>query len=203
MGFTIYIQVFIACTAANVNNENGRLELLTTEILQLKDMVNILSKENNDKNKAITNLENEVKNLRKEIQIQKADNFVSFTAYATIPRNYQIEERIIFDGVLRNYGGYYDAQTYQFNCPASGYYMFYMNLYSDDGVSATTEFIVMGDEPLTTAFSPNGYNSGSNFAVSFCEEGQYVWVKSTLPCALEGSDARVTTFSGTLLQIVN
>lgn len=49
-----------------------------------------------------------------------ANNFVSFTAVATVDVYYVPDDVVQFDNALRNYGDAYNSQNGVFTCPVSG-----------------------------------------------------------------------------------
>ena len=52
------------------------------------------------------------------------NSYVSFTASASQTREYQAGDHVLFDYVLRNYGGSYFDGNSTFICPFSAYYLF-------------------------------------------------------------------------------
>ena len=127
---------------------------------------------------------------------------VGFTAYATVERQYDFGDLVIFDAISTNIGNYYNADTSIFTCPCNGLYMFSFsfNVYIDS--SHMYADIMIASQNVAGAFGVNRYSSASALAVTECDVGQTVWVQCTADYSyMDGHNIHPTShFSGVLLQ---
>ena len=93
--------------------------------------------------------------------------------------------RIMFDRVVFNFGGYYDATNHYFRCPDNGLYVFSISTYtSDPSTPWSVSALMMEKEKIIQApitfIATETYDSGSAFttAVLRCTEGSSVYVET-------------------------
>ena len=129
---------------------------------------------------------------------------VGFTAFANQSRPYNIQEIVLYDSIITNYGGYYNPLTSSFICPVHGIYMFYVNTNvagSDIVIQLNRNTINLVDSWARIDVSDD-FNHGSNLVVTECDLGDVIWgrvIASNGQKTLYGSATRVTTFSGLLV----
>lgn len=144
-------------------------------------------------------LSNRVKII--ERTLEKQNSFVSFTAYATESKDYNLNDLVQFPEVGINYGGYYLPQNSTFICPYTGYYMFSVSFRSAEERIMGAGIRVGNDDLVTTiARDPGTFDVASTMAVSLCEEGEQVWIRSLADgYRMYGY---YNSFHGTLLRIL-
>ena len=132
-----------------------------------------------------------------------AFNRVGFTAYASFDVGFNTLDNILFDVIVFNDGGGYDASTSVFTCPVSGLYLFSLNVYVSSFERMEAVMRVNGVTALTAYASNAEANGSSNTLVINCEEGQTVDVvcgPHRNDCDYNNEDFQaVNTFSGVLI----
>ena len=134
---------------------------------------------------------------------EPSDEAVGFTAYAPNGNSaYNIHDIVIFDSTVSNIGGYYDATSSQFLCPADGMYAFSLNVMipGNDFVGAIMKESIILDSVFGDEISEI-YNGVSNLVITACSKGERVWIR----CLTNGDfvyddvSYRYSTFSGFLV----
>ena len=111
---------------------------------------------------------------------------------------------VLFDGIVVNYGGFYDGTTSIFTCPFSGFYMFSVSVRAEEEHVINVSITVDGSH-LVSAIAQDGtsYDQASAVVVTRCDEGQNVWITSKNDNRrMEGNSVRYSSFTGTLLRII-
>ena len=129
---------------------------------------------------------------------------IGFTACADGERNYEINEIVLFDLELTNYGGYYSTHASSFICPVDGIYIFTLVINVDD--TNALVFIMRNNLDLTDTWAEASeirYNHGTNMVVTECLAGDVVWPR--VGWILGSKDIHAgsgcyTTFSGVLIK---
>ena len=91
---------------------------------------------NHDLQAQLLNMQSQLDDQAETIYRMHSENeknqnmYVSFTAWANETRNVIQEEHVLFDSVLRNYGGSYLAANSTFICPFNAYYLFSISVRS-------------------------------------------------------------------------
>ena len=135
--------------------------------------------------------------------IVEDDEGIAFSAYHGSRQYYYAGERIQFDNIITNYGGYFDEANSTFTCPVQGLYMFTVNImaYSSDQFGAR---IVINGVTLVTAWADNAssvYNQASNTVIVECGPGDDVWSEAVIADYIYcNSVDRYSTFSGVLIK---
>ena len=114
--------------------------------------------------------------------VSGSSSFVGFTAYATTTRSYNQGDLVIFDGVVSNYGGHYQADESVFVCPYTGIYVFHVSVLTEPGTLSMHIDLVKDNTYIISALADNQtdeISSGSNTVVLQCDEGQRVWMEVT------------------------
>lgn len=145
----------------------------------------------------IQNLQNENKKLRGfcDEKVPARNNFVGFSAYPTETRSHGDTERVLFDGVISNYG---NAESV-FTCPVSGYYMFFTDVHANPDESFCPEIYYGRRSIFPGTYAEDGTNS-STMLIIYCQSGQQVWVRAYEGGQLRGGQP-VSTFSGALIEL--
>ena len=132
---------------------------------------------------------------------------IGFTACDSTQRLYDVNEIVLFDRELTNYGGYYNTQTSSFICPVDGMYLFTLviNAYNTD----VQVLIMRNDVELTQTWARaivELYNHGANMVVTECLAGDVVWPRVEYiggsQDVIHGADSCYTTFSGVLIKTI-
>lgn len=151
----------------------------------------------NEVERMVTNMEKKYNKV-----IKQQNSFVSFTAYATVTRNYDEGDIVQFDGIQTNFGGYYSPLNGVFRCPWNGYYMFSVSVMSlVNGPKIHVELLIDGTTFLAAyAADEDTYDHGSIMGVNLCTEGQEVYVRSRFNGQTLYGTAD-STFHATLLRV--
>ena len=122
--------------------------------------------------------------------------------------NPDVGDKVVFDGIEHNEGGYYDTNTGIFRCPLDGSYFFMMMLHAHldgDGHKIYYNLLHQGNA-VGRVFCDNQsdidiYTMCGNSAVIYCHTGEEVYVQCTTKGnKLIGTESyRKTTFVGFLL----
>lgn len=177
------------------------------EIADLKSVVKTYQQEAVSSKLEITQLKLQNKELKATLdEIQhnwkQINSFVGFSAYATATRIYNDQELVLFDAIHTNYGEAYNPQLSVFQCPVSGYYLFFINVHAQN-YDMRPEIYIDGGESFVRTFADNSSDDNSStMVITYCDALQLVWVRST------GNGARMfglaenplSSFSGVLLQ---
>ena len=103
-------------------------------------------------------------------------------AYPSETKSYTSGDHVMFDVAIRNYGSAYNTEFSVFQCPVSGYYIFFVNLYteSDERMYARVKMGNSAEAALPLVHSPrlNG-DHASSLSVTHCSQGEAVWVEAT------------------------
>ena len=141
------------------------------------------------------------------LSVDDVTEAIGFTACGGMSRDYDVNQTVLFDRELTNYGGYYNTQTSSFICPFDAIYIFTLVInvhYSDAHV-----FIMRNSIELTSSWAwtdDEPYNHGTNMVVTECLMGDVVWPRVD---AIGGhhdvqsdSGRCVTAFSGVLIKMI-
>ena len=127
---------------------------------------------------------------------------VGFTAAANTGSYtpYEIGDVIVFDDVISNFGGHYNADISTFICPWDGVYLFSVNVqgYTSDNMYID---LMRNEVELAEIWIDNissTYNRGSTTIVIDCASGDVMWVRAGDTNYIH-VETRRTLFSGFLL----
>ena len=126
---------------------------------------------------------------------------VGFTASPMVERSYDADETVLFDDVLTNIGGAYDAASSVFTCPINGLYLFSMTLHADNDGYAQAGIEKEGQR-LVNAFADkhaDAATSSSNQALVQCLAGERVSVTTHSRTGQMLYAFSYSTFSGMLV----
>lgn len=132
-------------------------------------------------------------------------NIYFFCVYLLILICYKVDQTVIFDEQVVNYGGHFNPTSSIFTCPISGYYLFHASLLSHYSQVIGSR-IYVDDTFIIGAYSDGGssdYGTGSMLIVARCDEGSSVTVKIEYAGEMYGSEDRQTMFTGTLLVCID
>ena len=127
---------------------------------------------------------------------------VAFTAWANTgnPTSYNTNDNIIFDQVLTNAGGHYNAATSSFICPWDGIYLISVNM--EGGPSNDIHVDLMQNDVMLARVHideiSGGHNRGSTTIVTECGRGDVVWVRAGSDGTIWAPDCR-NMFTGHIL----
>ena len=141
------------------------------------------------------------KHIEQEVPTKHENLFAGFSAYASVTRNYNIDNVLLFDSVIYNNGNHYNPDTGVFVCPVDGMYLFALTLCaSPDEVMYA--HIRMSGVKIAGAYS-RSYDLSSNLVVSNCNAGQQVSVVGgENNNALHGTEEhRYSTFSAVIIHV--
>ena len=106
---------------------------------------------------------------------------VGFTAWAnTGVTSYVNDQCVVFDVVISNFGGHYNANTSSFICPFDGVYMVNVNAQSFWSESANV-YVMRNDMILVRVWADDQsglYSQASNTVMTECQRGELLWVKA-------------------------
>ena len=126
---------------------------------------------------------------------------VAFTAWANTgnPTSYSADDIIVFDQVLTNAGGHYNAATSSFICPWDGIYLMSVNMEGGESDDIHVE-LMRNNIQLARLIIDNisGYNRGSTTIVTECDRGDVVWVRCYTSGTIWALDKR-NMFTGHIL----
>ena len=124
-----------------------------------------------------------------------------------MPRIYDVNEIVLFDRELTNYGGYYNTQTSSFICPVDGVYIFTLTVNANNADVVVT--IMRNDVELTDTWARTDneiYTHGTNMVVTECLAGDVVWPQLDWVSGtgnIHGLASKChTTFSGVLIKTI-
>ena len=127
---------------------------------------------------------------------------IGFSAYATAEKDYPVAGAIVmFDGVISNFGGYYNNASSIFWCPVDGVYFVFVNVMGNTSANANVD-IMVDDVPVGRAradMDVANQNKGSGFVLVDCSVGQNIWIKNNYDNQALFAGSRQSTFSGYLL----
>ncbi|RUS89383.1 hypothetical protein EGW08_002903 [Elysia chlorotica] len=124
---------------------------------------------------------------------------VTFSAKLSYNRELKPLDTIVFDTVISNIGGGYDADTGKFTAPRDGTYMFYSTILSGYNTKVETA-IILNDKEVARIYSGahDAHGSGSNTVALALKTGDAIWVR----LLYQGGNhvhGYYSTFTGTLL----
>ncbi|GFR90235.1 complement C1q-like protein 2 [Elysia marginata] len=124
---------------------------------------------------------------------------VTFSAKLSYNRELKPLDTIVFDAIISNVGGGYDAATGKFTAPTDGTYLFYSTILSGYNTKVETA-IIMNDKEVARIYSGahDAHGSGSNTVALSLSSGDVVWVR----LLYQGGNhvhGYYSTFTGTLL----
>ena len=93
--------------------------------------------------------------------------------------SYSKNDIIVFNEVLTNAGGHYNAATSSFLCPWNGIYMISANI--EGFLSSNIDVDLMRNDVMLARMyidDISGYNRGSTTIVTECDRGDVVWVRT-------------------------
>ena len=96
-------------------------------------------------------------------------------------RQYEVDQLILFEGIVSNYGGHYHADQSVFICPYSATYVFYVSVSTVIGTRSMHVNLMMEDVYIISTLADDQsdeYGNASTMAVVHCTEGNRVWVES-------------------------
>ena len=107
---------------------------------------------------------------------------VAFSVWANSGTNthYTINDRVVFDEVISNFGGHYSTNTSSFVCPWNGVYMLSAHIQGFNSSIVLVD-LMRNDEVLAQAWGdsiPGFYNRASNTVITECNQGDELWVRS-------------------------
>lgn len=183
----------------------GQLRDLNQEVRSLREDVDFLKQNGKNQKSDIDRLKHNYHELESKTPLlRNANDTVSFTAYASTTLTYSTGTTILFDGIVKNYGEYYNPNVGVFTCPFTGMYLFHLSL--STGVASTSYIaraeIQVAGTGLVDA-NVQGYAHGSNVVVTLCNQYQQVSVRSLYSSTRVYGDEtlRYSTFTGTLLYL--
>ena len=125
---------------------------------------------------------------------------VGFSAYTLEERAYNDGDVVIFDGVVSNFGGFFDFDSSIFVCPYSGIYWFSVSCLSKIGYPCTPAINVETKEILKTHGATGSHgNQGSTSTVVECKAGERVWVRNVSDDEAYNGWDKTNSFSGFML----
>ena len=107
------------------------------------------------------------------------NDYVAFTASASMNRYYEQYDIVLFDSVITNTGNHYNAETSAFVCPYDGVFSFSASFYS----GYNDEFyldIMRDDEQIIRGnadYFASKYINAMSTVVIECNAGQRVWAR--------------------------
>ena len=127
---------------------------------------------------------------------------VAFTAWANTgsTTSYRAGDIIVFDEVLTNAGGHYNAATSSFVCPWDGFYLMSVHVMFRPSIEGNI-YLRRGSTWLANIYidAISGfYNRGSTTIVTECDRGEIVWVSTGNDVSIWAADRR-TLFTGHIL----
>ena len=119
---------------------------------------------------------------------------VAFSAWANTASSasYSINDIIVFNEILTNAGGHYNAATSSFICPWDGIYLMSVNIesQSSNGIHVN---LMQNDVMLANMNVDDiqgAFNRGSTTVVTECNRGDIVWVRAETNGTLYARDQR-------------
>ena len=142
-----------------------------------------------------------LKLIEQQVPINHENLFAGFSAYASVSRNYNTDNVLLFDSVNYNNGNHYNPETGVFVCPVDGVYLFAMTLCAPHDEAMFAHIRISGVK-MVGAYSRD-YELSSNLLVSSCNAGDEVSiVGGQNGDTLQGSDGhRYSTFSGVIIHV--
>ena len=110
------------------------------------------------------------------VSVDDATAAIGFTACSDVPRVFGLNEIVLFERELTNYGGYYNTQTSSFICPVDGVYVFTIAISVDD--TNMVVLVMRNDVELSATWAnadTEPYNHATNMVVTECLVGDVVW----------------------------
>ena len=127
---------------------------------------------------------------------------VAFTAWANTgsPKSYRADDVIVFNEVLTNAGGHYNAATSSFICPWHGVYLISASI--ECVHSARIDVDLMRNYTFLVSIfidDISALNRGSTSIVVECDRGDKLWVRARLGGIINGYNGR-NVFSAHMIQ---
>ena len=139
--------------------------------------------------------------IERQVPIKHENLFSGFSAYASVIRNYNTDDVLLFDSVFYNNGNHYSPDTGVFVCPVDGMYLFATTLCAprSGGMFA---HIRMSGVKMAGSFSQD-YELSSNLVITSCNAGAEVSiVGGQNGDTLFGSEEhRYSTFSAVIIHV--
>ena len=116
------------------------------------------------------------------VPLHDASGPVGFTAYANTgyPTPYNVNDIVIFDEVLSNFGGHYNPVTSSFICPWHGVYL--MNAHVLGGLSDFMLLNLMRNSELLAEINMDEltgvHNQGGMTIMTECDRGDILWIRA-------------------------
>ena len=127
---------------------------------------------------------------------------VAFTAWANTgtSTSYSTYDVIVFDEILTNAGGHYNAATSSFICPWHGVYLMSVNIASSDSGTMNVDLMRNNDWLARVRVDAiSDHHRGSTTIVTECDRGDVLWLKAAADGTVDAS-GRKSTFTGHILQ---
>ena len=126
---------------------------------------------------------------------------VAFTAWSnTGDQSYSPNDIVVFNEVLTNAGGHFNANTSSFICPWDGIYLMSVNIESfTDHIHI--DLMMRNDVLLARMYldaTSGDYTRGSTTVVTECNRGDIVWVRCQSDGSIHGDEYR-NMFTGHIL----
>ena len=149
-----------------------------------------------------------LKSVLYTLQTQLIDDFVAFTAFPndTSPSTYlNLNQRLIFNGLITNIGNAYNPISGSFVCRRHGIYQFSLSLWSKAGNDAKVELVKGNEVIMIVVVRANGGSTnehGGNNVIIECHAGEDVWLRSGVSNGELHTDPshKQNTFSGMVIR---
>ena len=130
---------------------------------------------------------------------------IGFSAYEDAIVPYASGDTIVFPHIITNVGGHYSTVTSAFTCPYSGFYLFSVNVMSDDDEHLRAQ-IMQNGVLLATAYADDlptsvhtTYHQATMTVVTECAAGDRVWIEAEDAGEIHGDGSRVSAFTGVMI----
>ena len=128
------------------------------------------------------------------------NDYVAFTACASMNRYYEEDDIVLFDSVITNTGNHYSPNTSAFVCPYDGIFSFSVSFYSGFGKNLYLD-IMRDDQQIIRGLADDDDDYDLTHAVSTvvieCNAGQLVWARcGSYTDFMYGDGARTSHFTG-------
>ena len=126
---------------------------------------------------------------------------IAFSAHASQDRDYNDDDVVIFDEIVTNNNGAFQANNSVFLCPVDGLYAFSAHILSASGQKMRAA--IFKENSCKAGFETDSMDqlvlNGSNFVIFECNAWQRVWLRATADgCRIFGA-YDFGTFSGFLI----
>ena len=130
---------------------------------------------------------------------------IGFSAYQSSIITYASGDTIAFPYIITNVGGHYNTTSSEFTCPYNGFYLFSVNIMSDDDEHLRAQ-IMQNGVLLATAFSDDlpatvydTHHQATMTVVTECAAGDRVWIEAEDAGEIHGDSSRVSAFTGVMI----